>query len=462
MQGKFLKVGSLAVLQIILVGNLQSLPIGATYGAALPFLYLVAVIGFFIPCGLMVAELATSWPQTGGAYIWAEKAFGVSTGFFTICILWISNLLWYPSIFTLIAVNAAYLYEPSLAHSRAFIIGFSLLAFWTFTALNCLGIKSSIRLNNFFGLIGVILPMILIIAGGIMWCISGEPMHISLTVSNFMPGLQDLNNPAFLMAIAISLFGLELSSVHAGDVVNPKKDFPRSLLLSGIILVILLLLSELAISAIVPAKKLNLVTGLLDALEYFFYAMHMPFLIKPVLFLVFLGNVGSIGAWMLGSTRGMYIGCKRNDLMPFLQKVNKREAPVGVLVFEAILFTLACSVFLLIPKITDSFWLLLALSSQVSLVYYIILFCSALRLRAHTGRADGYQIPGGKLVLWLVMGLGILTSIIAFMAGFISPIQANLTENFIFHLAMWSGLVLALFLPLLLLLTKREINETRI
>ena len=129
MQQKFLTIGSLALLQIVIVGNLQILPANAVYGAALPFLYLLAVIGFFLPCTLMVAELATTRPQTGGAYIWCEQAFGKKIGFFTVSILWISNLLWYPSIFALIATNFAYLFDVSLKLICSFV--FSIFWIWT-------------------------------------------------------------------------------------------------------------------------------------------------------------------------------------------------------------------------------------------------------------------------------------------------------------------------------------------
>jgi len=462
MSGKFLKIGSLIFLQIVMVGNLQALPANAIYGAALPFLYFIGVIGFFIPCGLMVAELATTHPQTGGAYIWSEKAFGPSMGFFTICILWVSNLLWYPSIFVLIAANLAYLFQESLAHSRSFVFGFSLLAFWGVTGLNCMGVKVSTRLSIFFGIIGVILPMLILILGAVLWATFGHEISIQTAQVDYLPSMASINNPAFLIAIAISLFGLELTAVHAGDAVNPRRDYPRSLLISGSALVGLLLMSELAIAIIVPTQKLSLVTGLLDAIRYFFHAVHMPYLIKPVLVLIFLGNLGSVAAWMLATTRGMYVGCKRNDLAAFLQKTNKHQAPVGILLFEALLFSLACSVFLIFPQISDSFWLLLVLSSQVSLVYYIILFASAVLLRNKTPSAEGFRIPGGKKVLWSIMGLGALTSLVSFMAGFISPFTGNVERGFIFHLLIWTGLMLALFLPLLLLLTKKEISTERL
>jgi glutamate:GABA antiporter len=143
MQQKFLKIWSIALLQIVIVGNLQILPANASYGSSLPFLYLFAVIGFFLPCVLMVAELATTRPQTGGAYIWCEQAFGPKIGFFTVCILWISNLLWYPSIFSLIAANFAYLFDVSLAQNKMFVVGFGAILFWLFTGLNCIGVKFS-------------------------------------------------------------------------------------------------------------------------------------------------------------------------------------------------------------------------------------------------------------------------------------------------------------------------------
>ncbi|HYF98418.1 MAG TPA: amino acid permease, partial [Coxiellaceae bacterium] len=128
-----------------------------------------------------------------------------------------------------------------------------------------------------------------------------------------------------------------------------------------------------------------------------------------------------------------------------------------------VIFTLASSVFLVIPEISDSFWLLLDLSSQVSLVYYIILFAAAVRLRHKTPLADGYQMPGGKFGVWIAMGLGVFTSLIAFMAGFISPFGSdNPEQQFFFHFFMWVGLMIALFLPLVLLLTKKEITAERL
>ena len=169
MQTKFLKIGSLALLQIVILGNMQIVPANALYGLSLPCLFLLAVVCFFIPCVLMVAELATTHPQTGGAYIWCEHAFGAKAGFVTVTLLWISNLLWYPSIFSLIAANFAYLFDPALAQNKTFVMTFSLILFWTFTALNCAGVRLSSKVSIWCSVIGIIMPMLLIIFCGFFW-----------------------------------------------------------------------------------------------------------------------------------------------------------------------------------------------------------------------------------------------------------------------------------------------------
>jgi glutamate:GABA antiporter len=458
MQQKFLKIGSLALLQIAIVGNLQILPANASYGAALPFLYVCAVLGFFLPCTLMVAELATTRPQTGGAYIWCEQAFGSKTGFFVVCILWISNLLWYPSIFSLVAANFAYLFDVSLAQNKMFVVGFGIILFWLFTGLNCIGIKFSSRTSMICSIVGIITPMIIIIVGGIIWCTSGKSLAISFNRGSLIPDISHMNNIGLLIAVVISLFGIEITAVHAGNVVNPKRNFPRSLFISSITVLILLLLSELSISAIIPAEKLNVVTGVLDTIVILFQEMHLSHFISIILLLVLMGNIGSIAAWMLGSTRGMYVACQKNHVAEFLQKTNQYESPIGILIFEAIIFTIVSMIFLLFPRLTDSFWLLLDLASQVTLIYYIILFMSAIRLRYLPVFSKGFVIPGGNVVLCIIMLIGAFTSFGALCAGFIPPGNLDKSSAFLFRLVMSAGPIVTIALPFILLLYKKSVE----
>jgi len=437
---KFLSVGSLALLQIIIVANLQPLSANAVYGFSLPFLYLLAAIGFFVPCIIMTSTLATSHPQTGGAYLWVEDAFGKKCGFFTVGLLWISNLLWYPSIFSLVASNAAYIIDPTIATHKLFITVFALVLFWLITFLNCLGVQISARLSIISALLGIILPMLLIIACGIYWWISGHLLAVSLKETPLIPDLRSLNNLGFIIAVAICFFGIEIPAVHAGNVINPKRDFPKSLWISGIAILFLTLAATLAISIIVPAAKLSVVTGLLDAIALFFHTFHMGMWLNLIFLLVFIGNLGSVTAWMLGSTRGMFIACNQNHVYSFLQKVNRHESPIGVLVFEAMLFTGAIGIFLIFPNIADAFWILLVVASQVTLVYYMILFASAIKLHKGSWKFIGLML------------LGTLTSIASLIFGFIPPPDLTAAQITEFHMALVGGIMFSIALPLLLLL----------
>jgi amino acid transporter len=456
MKKKFFGVASLVLLQVAIVANLQPLSVNATYGFTLPFLYLIAVTGFFIPCVLMVAELATNHPQTGGSYIWAEKAFGEKAGFITVAMLWISNLLWYPSIFSLIAMNAAYVFAPDLASNKIFIIGLSLSIFWTITILNCIGVKLSSRLSIAATIVGIILPIIFIIIAGLIWWLDGHAIVLTLSQTPLMPNFSKLSEMGFFIAVVTSLFGIEVPAVHAGDVKNPQRDFPRSLLIAGILLVVMLLMVELSLAIIVPPEKLSLVTGILDGIKTFLLAMHLQYLTLPILFLILIGNIGSITAWMLGSTRGMYVACKQNHISRIMQKTNGQESPVGVLLIEGIIFTLVSGIFLILPKITDSFWLLLDLASQISIVYYIILFATCIRLRyVRKNQLNTFIIPGGNKILWLVMSIGIVTSLLAFTTGFLAPTDLSRHDSFMFHLIMVCGLLFSIIAPLVLYSRKR-------
>ncbi len=405
---------------------------------------------------LMVAELATTRPQTGGAYIWVEEAFSSKAGFFTVALLWVSNLLWYPAVFSIIASDCAYIIDPALATNRFFIMGFSAGLFWMITLLNFLGIRISSLISTISGIFGIILPILLIIFCGYYWWWSGHPLAVSAKQTPIIPDFHALNNLGSLIAIVGSLFGMELPAVHAGNVVNPKRAFPKSILISGIAIILLSAGAAVAISLIIPGNKLSVVTGMLDALTVFFNQFHLHYLLLVIFLLVLLGNMGSVMAWMLGCTRGMFVACQKNHVAKFLQKTNKNESPVGVLLCEAFLFTLITMAFLVFPKVSDSFWLLLVLTSQTSLIYYVILFVAALRLRPMPTEHKGFRIPGGNPVLWLLMALGISTSIAGVVFGFYPPPDLKANQAELFHTMLSIGLVIALLLPLSLLIFKQK------
>lgn len=455
---KTLGVFSLAMINVIAVDSLRSLPASAEYGLALIIFYLLAALFFFIPTALISAELATTWPNTGGAYIWIRTAFGQRIGFFAIWLQWIYNVVWYPTILSFIAATLAYLIDPKLIEHKGFILSIVLVTWWLVTVLNSMNLKVSSRISTFGALIGTLIPMLVITILGIIWLVHQYPTTITFSLTALIPNFSNFNHLTFLTTIIFGLMGLEMSAVHAGDVRNPQRDYPRALLLSAALILTSLILASLAIALVIPPAKLNVLSGLTDAYIAFFNAYHLTTFIPIIIALIIIGSFCSVSTWVIGPTRGLLIAARESDLknMAWLLKVNKHEMPIGLLILQGVIVTLLCSVFILMPNVKAAYWLLGVMTSQLAFLFYLFLFAAALRLRykeRETIRA--YHIPGGKFGIWLVCGMGILSCIFTFSLGFLPPPGIDIGNLTKFETTLIIGDILFCIPPLLLNIKNR-------
>ena len=454
--GKPLSVVSLVMINIIAVDSLRSLTAGAEYGFALVFFYCLAAILFFIPTILVSAELATGWPNTGGVYVWVREAFGLRAGFLTIWLQWIYNVVWYPTIFAFIAGVIAYLVDPALINNKIYMLSVILSLVWLLTIINCMGIRVSSILSSCGAVIGTLIPMVFIASLGVLWAYQSKPSQIQFHMSSFFPNLTSMDNLAFLTNVLFGFMGMEMSAVHAGDVKNPKRDYPKALLISGLIIFLTLVLASLAIAIVIPAKQLNLVSGLLDAFKIFFDAYHLGWCTTLIGIFIILGSISSAAAWMMGPARGLFISTSDNDLPKILHKTNRKNMPVGILITQAVIVTILCSVFLVMPTVNSSYWVLSNLTAQVALIFYIMMFAAAIRLRyKHPHVARSFRVPGGKIGIWVVSLVAIITCIITIMIGFLPPSQIQVGKVLSYEMILMGGII-ALSLPAFFLHKKRH------
>ncbi len=450
-KGKTLSVFSLIMINVIAVDNLRSLTAAAEYGFALVFFYILAAILFFIPTILVTAELATGWPSTGGVYVWVREAFGARWGFLTIWLQWIYNVVWYPTIFAFIAGILAYLIQPELANNKVFMLSVILVSFWGATFLNLFGLKTSSWVSIIGAIIGTILPMLLISFLGFYWFSSGKPTQIQFRLHDFFPNMTHMHNLAFLTNILFGLMGMEMSAVHAGDVKNPQRDYPRALFISTLIILSTLVFACLAIAMVIPVKELSLVSGLIDAFTVFFNAYHIGWCMPLIAGLIIIGSLSAAAAWIIGPARGLMVASIDNGLPTFLTRTNKYGAPLGILATQGIVVTLLCTVFLVMPSINSSYWVLSNLTAQLALLFYILMFSAAIRLHykcSHVKRT--FKIPGGTLGIWIVCGTGILTCLSAIILGFMPPSQITVGNIIVYESILVGGIILFCTPPFIL------------
>src|SRR3990167_11324695 len=260
-----LGVFSLAMITAGSVDSVRNLPATALFGSSLIFFFILGAIFFLLPTALIAAELASTSKNHGGIYSWVSQAFGQRAGFLAVWFQWIENVIWYPTILSFVAGTVAYVINPALATQKVFLIAIILTAFWGTTLINLLGIKSSALFGNICAVIGLLVPMVLIIALGAVWLFSGEPLQIQFTEQSLLPELSHSGLWVALTGIMLSFCGMEIATVHSSDVRDPQHSYPRAMLITTGIILSTLICGSLAIAIVLPQAHISLVTGIMQA-----------------------------------------------------------------------------------------------------------------------------------------------------------------------------------------------------
>ena len=439
------------MINVIAVDSIRTLPFSGQYGLSVIIYYVLAAIGFFIPAALVSAELATGWPKTGGVYIWVREAFGKPVGFITIWLQWLYNICWYPTILALVAAALAYTFDKHLANNTTYVLTTVMIIFWGATIINCFGMKVSSKLINAAAIFGTIFPMTLIALLGAVWLIMGYPVHFTESWSNMIPDFSNIHNLVLLTSILYGLIGMELAAMHAQDAKNPKRDYPKVMVIAGSIVLGSLVLGSLAVAAVVPHKDLTLIDGVLKAFNLFFQAFNIGWMMPIIALTIAFGAIGGVSAWLIGPSRGLQVAAEDGSLPSIFSYCNRHGAPVVMLLVQGAIFTGLCSVFELMPTINSSFWILTDMTAQLALLVYVAMFGAAIYLRYKYPNVERtFTIPGGKIGIWITGLLGMASCLFAIAIGFLPPSQFDTGDLFIYELVLWTGMLLSILVPLLI------------
>jgi len=91
---------------------------------------------------------------------------------------------------------------------------------------------------------------------------------------------------------------------------------------------------------------------------------------------------------------------------------------------KAVIFSIISISFIYLPTVGAAYWWLSDISSQLALVVYILMFMAFIKLRQNPNQPSKiFQVPGGKLGMWIVSGLGLSCCSFGFGLGFLTPPQ---------------------------------------
>ncbi len=433
-QKKFIGTFFLAMLNLAVMTSLRNLPLVAEYGLQSSFYYLLVAFVFLMPAALISAELASIWDRSGGIYLWVKEAFGSNWGFFAVWMQWVHNVSWFPAILSFSAAALAFIIYPPIATNKFYLIAFILVGFWGFTFLNYFGLKHSSRFSVAGVIAGTIIPGIFLIILGSAWVLSGKPLQIDFSWQGLIPSSFDIQAIVFLTSLFLAFGGLEVSAAYVHNVKNPRKSYPKAIAIAGLISFILYILGALSLSILIPQNEINLVKGLIEGFHLFLKDFGLSYLLIPVGLLIVFGAIGELNAWIIGPAKALHATAMHGDLPPILQKVNKNNSPVNLLTFQAIIVSFASLAFFILPNASSAFWILSAISAQLYLIMYFLMFITAIRLRyTQPKEIRPYRVPFGKFGIWFFSCLGALGCVVAFCVCFIPPNQLDVGNLFVYE-----------------------------
>ncbi|MBN2479545.1 MAG: amino acid permease [Parachlamydiales bacterium] len=443
-----INVFMLAMINIAAIINIANLSISAKYGFSGIFYLVLASIFFFIPVALISAELATGWPQRGGVYVWVKEALGDNFGFLAIWLQWIENVIWYPTALSFAITAFAYIFNPSLAQNKVFVMIGIILVFWIATIVNLYGMAISGWISTVCALLGTLIPGAIIILLGAIWFFSGNPILLEFNLKNFLPDTSSITQLALLSGVLMSLSGLEMSAVHAREVKNPKRNYPISIFISAMIIITIMALGSLSIATVIPTGDIELPAGAIEAISSFLASYNLPKLTPVIALFITIGALGMISTWTIGPIKGIYATTEHGDLPPVLHKTNKYGSPVNLLILQAILVTVLSLVFLFAPTISSSYWILFNLTAHLYQVMYILMFIAAIVLRYKKPNVQRtYKIPFKNVGIWVIATFGIVGTTFAIIVGYLPPVHIKGFGVIFFEIFLIGGTILFCVIP---------------
>lgn len=243
--------------------GLKNIPFAATVGPSAIIFWVLAAFLFFIPISLIVAELATTYPEQGGVSAWVNRAFGQKASFLCSWFYWVANFTYYPSLLLGIIVNIAYaINQQQMIHNKILTTVISLTIFWVITLLTLRGTRMSEKLAAIGTPLGLIVPVILIFGFGFASILSGHHSATEFSVRTMTPNHLSLDTVMFLSTLMFAFAGMEMLGTIAGDVKNPQKTFPKAILISSVIIGGIYILGTIAFQFVFNIKPDQTATAL--------------------------------------------------------------------------------------------------------------------------------------------------------------------------------------------------------
>ena len=382
------------VLNCIIGSGIFGLPgeLNRLLGRASPAAMIFAVIP--VACIMAVmAEVASQFTEPGGAYLYARTVFGRFIGL---------QVGWF-SLFSIIAAAAAnanlfvvYLAGvfPEAGRGLLRVLFLSLLI-GVPALVNYFGARHGAGLSSAL-IVAKTLPLVLLIVLGVaLFGHDFQAIHLSeITTPGPRPWL------TALLLLVFAYGGFEYAIIPGGEVKDPKRTMPFALGASlMVVLVIYTLIQFVTVATIGTSTSdrpvAEVAAVLLGPAGAIFIAIA-----------VMISTSGHVSSVMLNAPRLAYSLSAQREFPGFLARLHPRfHTPTTAIIWYAgLVWVLAVS---------GGFYVALVLSTASSVVMYVSVCASMIRLRQTRPRADAMRVPFGVpiSIFGIVVSIALLSQL---------------------------------------------------
>ena len=357
----------LSLTQVIMLGTAGTLGSGIfvltghAAGVAGPAIIIAVIIAGLLSFSIALnySELATTYPETGGAMTYVREAWGKGLLAFLVGSMDSISSTFYCA---LSAVGFAYslsVFIPNLP-----IVPVAIAVILLFTTLNILGVTN-------IGKIQLIMGGILMIAF-IIYIIAGFTSDAGFNLQTLMPdgrlfiGDSLWNNVISILrtiALIYALYvGFEVIADDAEEAKNPSKNIPIAIMVSLVIIIVVYsTVSTVALGTISWNELAGSETALSDTIAKFLPS----FGVVMIAIAGMIGALTSVNSSMLSATRETFTLSRDGAWPQILQRLNRVRVPFVAIIFIGV-----------VSSIITGIGLVNFLSYITSAGYLIVLFCS--------------------------------------------------------------------------------------
>ncbi|GLZ28405.1 putative amino acid permease [Lentzea sp. NBRC 105346] len=345
----------------------------------LVWMVILAVV-FFLPYGLLTAELGTAFPVEGGPYVWTKLAFGRMAAGINQVLYWISNPLWMGGTLAVVALATFETFFFQLGVTGKIVAGLAFI--WA----GVLAVAASLRIGKWVPIFGAFARIVLLGFFTISVIVYGIKNGVQpLAFGDFVP-----TYAAFTALVPVLIFnyvGFELPSTATEEMTDPQKTVPFAILRAGAAAFFLYGGPILGILLVVPADEIKGLGGFIDASKTVLsvYGPAAPALGAICAAGFIIGVLTSGVSWAIGAHRAQAVACADGAGPAWLGHLSARQGtPIRVNVLSGVLASIVLVVALnLTEGNTEKYFAAgLALVICTTFISYLLTFPSMVRLRS--------------------------------------------------------------------------------